>query len=201
MARRTKEDAEKTRESLLDAAERVFLRKGVAKASLEEIAAEAKVTRGAVYWHFDNKFSIFKAMYERVKLPMDAMFDQLTSGPHPIEGLKSMNLHVFNTLVNDERTRNVFTVVRLRYEEAYCGNSEYAQEIQSKRLSLIAKFTRAFNGEREKLAEGITPEFAATALHVFISGVFWDYLKQPKNFPLGTMAPQLVECFYRGIMR
>ena len=48
MARRTKAEAEQTREQILDAAEAVFLDRGVARASLAEIAQAAGVTRGAV---------------------------------------------------------------------------------------------------------------------------------------------------------
>lgn len=58
MARRTKEDAEKTREALLDAAERVFLRRGVSTSTLNEIAKEAGLTRGALYWHFEDRKSV-----------------------------------------------------------------------------------------------------------------------------------------------
>ncbi|WP_272942305.1 TetR family transcriptional regulator [Kingella kingae] len=53
--RKTKEEAQKTRQHLLNAALEVFWRKGVTQASLHEIAVEAGVTRGALYWHFKNK--------------------------------------------------------------------------------------------------------------------------------------------------
>lgn len=56
--RRTKEDAELTKQTILKAAVDVFTERGVAKASLEEIARKADVTRGAVYWHFKNKMEI-----------------------------------------------------------------------------------------------------------------------------------------------
>src|SRR6476659_3155944 len=73
MARRTKEEAQETRARLLDAAEQVFHEKGVAHASLEDIAAAAEVTRGAVYWHFKDKAELFDAMMQRVVLPSEAM--------------------------------------------------------------------------------------------------------------------------------
>src|SRR5258706_2776656 len=73
MARRTKEEALETRTGILDAAERVFHEKGVAHASLEDIAAAADVTRGAIYWHFKDKADLFDAMMQRVVLPMDAI--------------------------------------------------------------------------------------------------------------------------------
>ena len=48
--RRTKEGAEQTRQTILDAAEGVFLTNGVPRTSLEMIARECRFTRGAVYW-------------------------------------------------------------------------------------------------------------------------------------------------------
>ncbi len=81
MARKTKAEAEATRESLLDAAESMFMEKGVARASLEEIARTAGVTRGgAVYWHFRNKQDILDAMLERVRAPpLGEMLDEAPS--------------------------------------------------------------------------------------------------------------------------
>ena len=72
MARRTKEEALETRGRILDAAEAVFHEKGVAHASLAEIAETAGVTRGAIYWHFKDKADLFHAMMLRVTLPMAA---------------------------------------------------------------------------------------------------------------------------------
>ncbi len=64
--RRTKEEAEETRQRLMDAALKVFSARGYSAARLSDIAAEAGVTRGAVYWHFNNKqgllFAIFREM-------------------------------------------------------------------------------------------------------------------------------------------
>src|SRR5947209_4337975 len=44
-----------TRLAILEAAVRIFARSGVPAATLEDIAAEAGVTRGALCWHFHNK--------------------------------------------------------------------------------------------------------------------------------------------------
>jgi AcrR family transcriptional regulator len=59
-ARRTrKEKQAETRQCLLDAAERVFLRRGLQGSSVEEIAAEAGYTRGAFYSNFKGKDELF----------------------------------------------------------------------------------------------------------------------------------------------
>ncbi len=49
MARKTKEDAQATREAILDAALQVFSVYGVSRTSLADIAKKAGVTRGAIY--------------------------------------------------------------------------------------------------------------------------------------------------------
>ena len=59
MSKRTHEDAMLTKQRILDAANKVFIAKGFEKASLSDIAREAQVTRGAIYWHFENKSDIF----------------------------------------------------------------------------------------------------------------------------------------------
>ena len=75
MARRTKAEADETRTKLLDAAERVFFQKGVARASLNEIAQSAGATRGAVYWHFKDKVDVFSSMLARICMPFDEICD------------------------------------------------------------------------------------------------------------------------------
>ena len=78
MVRKTKQEAEQTRQCIINAAREVFVDKGVSKTSLEEIARHAGVTRGAVYWHFENKSDLLHAMRDQVVLPLiDRMDDEL----------------------------------------------------------------------------------------------------------------------------
>ena len=51
-----------TREKLLAAAKQIFLATGYQGATLDAIAARAGFTKGAVYWHFPNKQSLFLAL-------------------------------------------------------------------------------------------------------------------------------------------
>lgn len=53
-----------TRRALLDAASVVFARRGYHAASVDEIAAEAGLTTGALYWHFPGKEQLFLALTE-----------------------------------------------------------------------------------------------------------------------------------------
>ena len=67
--RRTRaEQAQETSDRILAVAREVFTSQGVAQASLDAIAAQAGVTRGALHHHFTNKAGLFEA----VLLQMDA---------------------------------------------------------------------------------------------------------------------------------
>ena len=96
MARRTKAEADETRTKLLDAAEQVFFEKGVARASLNEIAQRAGATRGAVYWHFKDKVDVFTSMLSRICMPFEELCDDKYQELVPLERIrKSISKHQF----------------------------------------------------------------------------------------------------------
>ena len=57
--------SEATRAALLDAATRRFAERGYAGTSLEDVAADIRATRGAVYHHFSSKRALFEAVFAR----------------------------------------------------------------------------------------------------------------------------------------
>ncbi len=62
MARKTKEDAEQTRQAILDSALQTFYEKGFSRTTFDEIARRINLTKGAVYWHFRNKTDLISAI-------------------------------------------------------------------------------------------------------------------------------------------
>jgi AcrR family transcriptional regulator len=64
---RREADARATRKALIDAALELFTKRGYAGVGTEEIVARAKLTRGALYHHFEDKRDLFRAVFERVE--------------------------------------------------------------------------------------------------------------------------------------
>jgi AcrR family transcriptional regulator len=70
------------REELLDAALRVFARRGYGQAGVDEIAAAAGYSKGALYWHFSGKADLLLALLEeRIDAPMRELVALLESAP------------------------------------------------------------------------------------------------------------------------
>ena len=74
--RKTKEDAEKTKQEIIDAGIRIFGKKWYITVSMEEIAQEAGVTRGAIYWHFKNKADLFKEIHYLVSEEINSTINE-----------------------------------------------------------------------------------------------------------------------------
>jgi AcrR family transcriptional regulator len=61
------EHAEATRAALVASARALFAERGYAAVSIEEIVRRARVTRGALYHHFEDKADLFRAVFESVQ--------------------------------------------------------------------------------------------------------------------------------------
>ncbi|WP_433735210.1 TetR family transcriptional regulator [Pseudomonas monteilii] len=70
MARKTLEDAAKTRQDIIDAAVKVFACYGISEATLEQVAKAAGVSRGAVYWYFKGKKDLVKTILSELDHPL-----------------------------------------------------------------------------------------------------------------------------------
>ncbi len=184
MARKTKLEAEQTRARILDAAERLFFERGVGNTSLEEIAAAADVTRGAVYWHFRNKADLFHALHESISLPQERLMERAVAERHPdpLAVVEEAAINAFSHIADDPRSLRVFSILMFRCE--YVDDMENALDRQrevNKRLD--CKLVEAFELARAhgQLDERWTPATAALAFRTLLSGLLADFLRDPRD--------------------
>lgn len=199
--RRTKEDAEKTKLAILEAAEQLFLKKGVSKTSLEEIARTAGMTRGAVYWHFKNKDHLINELMSQIFKPVEDVFDEfLTMDGSVILKLFGLFKNIFDQLSSDERVRNIFTILLRR-----CEYTEELSESEARCNNMISGFINHCAGlisqpeTAKKLRPDITPELAAHMLHIMTSGVLNDWARDPQQFADGYNPEIIIRTFFRSI--
>ena len=202
MPRRTKEEAQFTRTRIIDAAERVFHEKGVAHASLEEIATAADVTRGAIYWHFRDKAELFDAMMERVRLPVEAISDGADRGAQadPLSLLRRTAIDVLLRTARDAKTQRVFDIAYHKCE--YVGDAAGVRDrhIASQRecLDTIEQGFRACV-KAGQIPRGVDPKVAAIGAMSLVSGLIANWVLAPRSFSLEKNAETLVDIFFRGL--
>ncbi len=118
MARKTKEEALKTRQAIVDAAVQVFSVQGVSRTTLANIAKKAGVTRGAIYWHFNNKEDLLRALWDQLLLPFEplARTSENPDEPDPLGKLKQTYIRFFTGLKNDPQLRQIYQILLSKCE-------------------------------------------------------------------------------------
>ncbi len=202
MPRRTKEEAQQTRSSILDAAEHVFDARGVAATTLHDIAQAAGVTRGAVYWHFKDKADLFNAMLDRVCLPFESSTESLA---HAVgsESLKQLREHferVLQRIAQDLQMRRVFSIAMQKVE----SNDELAR-VRERRLRMRSDYL-------EQLAEVLqaarrsglvrarpSPRQMAIGVHALLDGLAQNWLLDPSAFDLRRVGLTVLDLYLDGL--
>lgn len=185
MVRKTKEEAENTRKELIEAARRVFHQCGVSRSTLEKIAKEAGVTRGAVYWHFKDKAELFFAMREDVFFPMVERTDSFLLSENfenPLDAIEASLKEFFRVLDDCSVVREVFEIMisRCEYVDEFASVQE---EIGRPAQEFLRKMETVYQRAADKgmLREGLDPLETARDTWAFTSGMLHLLLGCQKN--------------------
>ncbi len=142
----------RTRERILDAAERLFAERGVAGVSLRAIIAEAGVNLASVHYHFGSKDALVNAVVGRYAGPINeqrlARLDELERRygrrPAPLRRLVAAFVDpVFERAVEPDRGRNFTRLMgRLLAEPEYFFSRIAPEQFQAVRDRFLAAFRR-----------------------------------------------------------
>ena len=200
MARRTKEDAEKTRLQLLETALALFSEKGIANVTLAQIASTAGVTRGAIYWHFKDKSQMLEALWERVFDPLDQHFAaQLEADDEdPLDVLCNLGKRVLQEVATNLQFQQVcrisqqaaFDLQMLERWNQFCLRSQ-------KEVTLLMQRAQ----ERGLLRENITPEAASLVASGCFHGVIERWLSVGGTVDLELEGDVIADTVFAGLRR
>lgn len=200
--RRTKTEAEQTRDAIIAAAITVFLERGFGRATFDEVARTAGVTRGAVYWHFRDKMQIFQALERRADLPNEAFSKRLDArlalapDADPLDELADAIREAAQRFEADNERRHIFAILRLRCE--YAGEMLPVLERREQADAALQQvFAKVFGAAaaRGRLAPGWRPAMAARALFLLVRGSFEHWLLAPEDTRLDARIMPLVSGF------
>lgn len=194
MVRKSKADALATRQQLLDAAEQVFLSQGVAATSLQQVAVAAGLTRGAIYWHFQDKADLFAAMMDRVTLPCECAMDQARSAcpDDPAATLRMMAMTPLRALASQAQMQRVFRIAMHLTE--YVGE---LAPVGERHRQAVAGYV----GDLELPCRALTadPHGAALGLFGLLDGLMRQWTMAPTAFDLVAVGERAVAAYVAGL--
>lgn len=202
--RKTKTEAQKTRQHLLDAALEVFWRDGITRASLQAIAQEAGVTRGALYWHFKNKEDLFETLFEQQYADFFAAFnDQTLRDNQDVWTHLQHNLTtMFETLATRE-SKHKFCNVMFSKCEQNAGN-ETITELACRYHRLFQKqiaYALQLSREQGRLPENTDIELAAIYLESSLVGLIKIWIDEPERFDLIAKSKRVIAANMRVLQQ
>ena len=173
----------RTRAQLIDAAAAVFARRGFVAASLDEVAEETGLTKGAVYSNFDSKQELFQAVIDdRLNEPMLQLAGVIDEAGGTIEEQAMLGARMYGEVVEQER--DVF-LLALEYD-IYCArNPEFEGAFAAgyrDRLEHIAGLI-ADHAQRSGVSMPLSPIEMATVVTALSQGMGLQKLRDPEHVP------------------
>lgn len=202
MVRRTKEEAQATRSHILDTAELVFEQHGVSGTSLAEIAQAAGLTRGAIYWHFENKADLFNAMMERVTLPLEETDDAcgFKGNDITLAQMRSGFVDVLRKVTTDPQLKRVFDIATHKVE--YVGEMNAVRERHlAMRNGCLTDMERALKRAMRsgEVPKGTTARAGAIGMIALFDGLLQNWMLDREGFDLPRVGGQVFDAYLRGL--
>lgn len=199
--RRTKEEAAITREQLLRKALAVFSKKGYAATTLEDIAREAGVTRGAIYHHFGGKAELYNTLIREYANRGNQILGQAVSeGGSLLDILRRVFVRQLQVIEDDREMRALM--------ELYLFQTGLVPELEEGRqqqidsgVGLIEMLAGIMNQGMDQglLRSDVDPKEMARAYLAFQNGLINLWLTTPGQFSLKASAESFADVLMSGI--
>lgn len=199
--RRTKEEAAVTREQLLKKALSVFSKKGYATTTLEDIASEAEVTRGAIYHHFGGKAELYNTLVREYANRGNIIMQQAVSeGGTLLDILRRVFVRQLQAIEEDQEMRALMELYQFKTGLAPELEEGHQQQIESG-IGLVEMLAGIMQQGMKAglLRSDVDPKEMARAYLAFQNGLITLWLIAPSQFSLKASVETFAEILMAGI--
>jgi len=182
---------------IIQAATKMFARKGFYKTRISEIAMEAQVADGTIYIYFENKDDILISLFEeQMQIVLDNMVDQISREDDPVKKLEKFALIHLQLI---EQNPNMAEIIQVEVRQSSKFMKEYNNEKFVQYLDLIGDIIRE-GQENGVFKKEVIPGVAKRAFFGALDEMsrFW-VLSTHKQYDIKTAAKQISEYFLNGI--
>lgn len=180
----------------------MFLQRGVGRTSLNDIAHAAGLTRGAVYWHFEDKTALYNALMDRFSDSCQAVLQGHTAtyGDDALATLRATAMTPLRLMREDPRAQRLFTIAMHRIEFSDDLAAIWARHVDkgSEYITMMEDALRAAQ------AQGPYPlrlplRCAALGLFALIDGLLTYATLDPAGMAALADADSIVDAYLGGL--
>src|SRR5438034_6267607 len=143
-----KEKQEHTRSCLMHSAAKVFARRGLQKASIDEVAEDAGFTKGAFYANFRSKEDLFLAMLdERFAKRLDEIERVMESGASVEDQARQAGRDFSEFLATDPEWSRLF----FEFAVQAMRDEEFRQELVTRHRTIRSRIAEGFQAHADTL--------------------------------------------------
>jgi len=183
---------------IINAATKIFAKKGFFQTKVSEIAKEAKVADGTIYLYFENKDSILISLFEeQMKRVLDDMREAISKETGAVKKIEKFAL---NHLKLIEQNKDVAEIIQVELRQSSKFMKEYKNEKFAEYLNLIGDIIQ--EGQKEGIfKKEIIPGIAKRAFFGALDEMsrFW-VLSSRRKYDIETAAKQISEYFLSGLV-
>lgn len=199
MARKTKEEARKTRTGILNAALDTICEKGYSATNLNDIAKKLGMTRGVVYWHFRNKEELFYSLIVEIDKEVNAIIGDRAQNVRTLKDLHLFLVSLAEMYVSNERMFKYLVVLSIKIE----WNDELKRVVklfkkQSQELEEFFLYVFRRVDKDGGLRSRINKKLAAKSLTALIDGCLFGVIPQFGKRDTDVIKNAL-EIFFQGL--
>jgi len=199
--RRTKEEAAITRDQLLKKALAVFSKKGYTATTLQDIAQEAGVTRGAIYHHFGGKAELYNTLVrEYADRGNQIMGQAVSEGGTLLDILRRVFVRQLQSIEDDREMRALMELYLFKTGLIPELEEGRRQQIESG-VSLVEMLAGIMSQgvQQGLLRSDVEPKEMARSYLAFQNGLINLWLTAPEQFSLKASAESFANILMDGI--
>ena len=199
--RKTKEEAEITKQKIMDASLQLFKNKGVDATRLQDIAKAAGMTRGAIYWHFKNKLDILATLMLDMKKRFEVLLKNFQEEDgSAVEKLERLIHEIIMAHTADEQFKDLIIVMMSNYQiSKNLRKHHFKDEFPTQFIETVSDLTRQGMDEGA-IRRDIDPNEIAWLVLFLFTGSIITNLKFPNAYKVSDKSDRIVDCFIHGIL-
>lgn len=188
-----------TRNLLLQAAARLVSKQGFLATSLDEIAAEAGLTKGAIYWHFSSKHELLlELMHETIRKQMRGRAGELAPILESQDDVGALADWLQKELP-DERSDAAQAILLI--ECSVHGDPRVRAKLRDIVREIIAESTELIEGlQANSQVVDVDPEVVSVFVQALLNGLLLNWLIDPERVRPAKWTEQLARLLLYGLL-